>query len=149
MLTAALDTDGDSGNDVDQDNEAALEITRDSNGNATAVTKLDMSNTGWGYSGGSTASWSIDTNNNGLQAGGHTWYVIGVDNYKDGPASTTNPATKNGGNVKLTGDSFLNQFGSGQILDREFDPRFGCLADDGLGPGIALTPSASQGDRFA
>jgi hypothetical protein len=104
MLAAALDTDGDSGNDVDQDDEAALEITRDSNGNATSVTRLDMDDTGWDYSGGSNASWGILTNNNGLQAGGHTWYVIGVDNYNGGPASTTNPAAKNGGNVKLTGN---------------------------------------------
>jgi hypothetical protein len=104
MLAAALDTDGDSGNDVDQNDEAALEITRDSNGNATSVTRLDMDDTGWDYSGGSNAAWSIDTNNNGLQAGGHNWYIIGVDNYNDGPASTTNPAAKNGGNVKLTGN---------------------------------------------
>jgi hypothetical protein len=109
MLAAALDSDGNSGNDVDQNNEAALEITRDSNGNATGVTRLDMSDTGWSYSGGSNASWGILTNNNGLEAGGHTWYVVGVDNYKDGPPSPsnpspTNPATKNGGNVKLTGN---------------------------------------------
>jgi hypothetical protein len=113
MLTAALDTDGDSGNDVDQDDEAALEITRDSNGNATAVTSLDMDDTGWSYSGGSNASWGILTNNNGLEAGGHTWYVVGMDNYKDGPTSTTNPSTKNGGNVKLTG----NVGSSGSPLD--------------------------------
>jgi hypothetical protein len=109
MLAAALDSDGNNGNDVDQNNEAALEITRDSNGNATGVTKMNMSDTGWSYSGGSNASWGILTNNNGLQAGGHTWYVVGVDNYKDGPPSPSNPspsnpATKNGGNVKLTGN---------------------------------------------
>jgi hypothetical protein len=63
-----------------------------------------MADTGWSYSGGSNASWGILTNNNGLQAGGHNWYIIGVDNYNDGPASTTNPAAKNGGNVKLTGN---------------------------------------------
>jgi hypothetical protein len=80
---------------VQQGSEAALEITRDSSGNATAVTKVNMSDTGWSYSGGANASWGILTNNNGLEAGGHTWYVVGQDNH---------PTSKNGGNVKLTGN---------------------------------------------
>src|SRR5262249_35347734 len=62
-----------------------------------------MADTGWNYSGGSNASWGILTNNNGMQAGGHTYYVIGQDNYNNGP--TGSPAsTPNGGNVKITGN---------------------------------------------
>ena len=51
--------------------------------------------------------------------------------------------------VKLAGDSLLYELGSGQILDRELDTRFGCLTSDGLGPGVILTLGGPQGDRLA
>ena len=53
------------------------------------------------------------------------------------------------GNVELTGDRLLNELGSGQVLDREFDARLSRLANDRLGPGVILTLGRSQGDRLA
>src|SRR6185503_17328213 len=52
-------------------------------------------------------------------------------------------------NVKLTGHRLLNQVGSRQVLDDEFDPGLSRLANDRLGPGIILTLGRSQGDWLA
>ncbi|MFY9611827.1 MAG: hypothetical protein WAU45_24840 [Blastocatellia bacterium] len=103
-LAAQLDSDS-TAVKVQQNNDAAVEITRDpSTGVVTSVLKMAVADTGWSYSGGTNASWGILTNNNGLAAGGKTYYVVGQDNYNDGPTSATNPSTKNGGHVVLTGN---------------------------------------------
>jgi hypothetical protein len=101
MLSTALDSDPSKGNNVQQTAAWGVQVTRDSNGNATGVVKVTLSNIGWSYSGGANAAWSIDNNNNGLLAGGRSYYAIGVDNY-----NLANPAssTSNGGNIKLTGN---------------------------------------------
>jgi len=39
-----------------------------------------------------------------MLAGGKTYYVVGQDNYNNGPTSSTNPSTPNGGHVVLTGN---------------------------------------------
>jgi hypothetical protein len=104
VLAGQLDSDN-ATNKVQQSNEAAVEITRATPGGAvTGVAKMVVANTGWSYSGGANASWGILTNNNGMLAGGQTYYVVGQDNYNDGPTSTTNPSTPNGGHVVLTGN---------------------------------------------
>ena len=90
---------------VQQGSAAAVEITFDPTTRAvTGVTNMAVADTGWSYSGGTNASWGILTNNNGFAAGGKTYYVVGQDNYNDGPTSTTNPSTRNGGHVVLTGN---------------------------------------------
>jgi len=104
VLAAQLDADA-STVKVQQTNEAAVEISRATLGGAvTTVAKFaTVSDTGWSYSPGTNASWGILTNNNGLAAGGKTYYVVGVDNYNDGPTGA-NPSTPNGGRVVLTGN---------------------------------------------
>lgn len=90
---------------VQQSNEAAVEISRATPGGAvTSVLKKLVADVGWSYSGGTNASWGILTNNNGMLAGGKTYYVVGKDNYNNGPTSSTNPSTPNGGHVVLTGN---------------------------------------------
>src|SRR4030095_7372812 len=102
-LAAQLDTDN-SAVKVQQNGEAAVEVTRATlAGAVTNVAKMAMADTGWSYSGGTNASWGILTNNNGALAGNKTYYVIGVDNYNNGPTSSTNPSTPNGGHDVLTG----------------------------------------------
>ncbi|HSE37160.1 MAG TPA: hypothetical protein VLG74_07650 [Blastocatellia bacterium] len=82
---------------VQQGNEAAVEITRATPGGAvTNVEKKLPVNVGWSYSGGTNASWGILTNNNGMEAGGKTYYVVGQDKYNTG--------APNGGHVVLTGN---------------------------------------------
>lgn len=110
MLAAQLDSDAGAVK-VQQSTPVAVAITRSTLGGAvTDVTKFsNLDDTGWSYSGGSNASWGILTNNNGMLAGGpgnvgETYYVVGQDNYNDGPTSSTNPSTPNGGHVVLTGN---------------------------------------------
>jgi hypothetical protein len=109
VLAAQLDSDNATVK-VQQSNETAVEFTRATPGGAvTGVAKMVTADTGWSYSGGANASWGILVNNNGMLAGGHTYYVVGQDNYNDGPVSPTNPsppipATPNGGHVVLTGN---------------------------------------------
>lgn len=104
-LAGQLDSDNTSPK-VQQNNQAAVQITRaQPAGAVTSVAKMVVADTGWSYSGGgSNASWGILTNNNGLLAGGKTYYVVGEDHYNNGPTSSTNPSTPNGGHVVLTGN---------------------------------------------
>jgi hypothetical protein len=104
-LAAQLDSDN-SAVKVQQSNEVAVEITRATlAGAVTNVANMAVANTGWSYSGGGgNASWGILTNNNGMLAGGKTYYVVGEDHYNNGPTSPTNPSTPNGGHVVLTGN---------------------------------------------
>ena len=53
------------------------------------------------------------------------------------------------GNVELTGDSLLNELGSGQVLDRELNARLSRLADDRLRPRVILTLRRSESNRLA
>src|SRR4030095_2907140 len=53
------------------------------------------------------------------------------------------------GNVELTGNSLLNELGSGQVLDRELNARLSRLADDRLRPWVILTLRRSESDRLA
>jgi hypothetical protein len=103
VLAGQLDSDP-AAVKVQQSNETAVEFTRATPGGAvTAVTKMAIANTGWSYSGGANASWGILVNNNGMLAGGKTYYVVGEDHYNDGPTGP-NPSTPNGGHVVLTGN---------------------------------------------
>jgi hypothetical protein len=103
VLAGQLDSDP-AATKVQQSNEAAVQFTRATPGGAvTSVAKMVMVDTGWSYSGGANASWGILVNNNGMLAGGHTYYVVGQDNYNDGPTGA-NPSTPNGGHVVLTGN---------------------------------------------
>jgi hypothetical protein len=82
---------------VQQGNEAVVEITRATPAGAvTNVQKRVAADVGWSYTGGTNASWGILTSNNGLVAGGKTYYVVGKDNYASG--------APNGGHVVLTGN---------------------------------------------
>src|SRR2546427_8914119 len=47
-----------------------------------------------------------------------------------GDQRLANTASAVHGNVELTGDSLLNELGSGQVLDRELNARLSRLADD-------------------
>ncbi|MEK6285172.1 MAG: hypothetical protein AABO57_05475 [Acidobacteriota bacterium] len=103
VLASQLDSDA-AATKVQQSNDAAVEFTRATPGGAvTAVAKMVTADTGWSYSGGTNASWGILVNNNGMLAGGKTYYVVGQDNYNDGPTGA-NPSTPNGGRVVLTGN---------------------------------------------
>ena len=98
-LAAALDTDSNSSNNVQQGNATAVTITRASDGSGTASRVNVLSSTGWSYNNASNP-WNIADNS----AGGHTVYVVGRDNYNNGPLAGSGPSTPNGGNVKLTGN---------------------------------------------
>jgi hypothetical protein len=100
-LVAAIDDDPASPH-VQQGSAVAIAIKYNATTQRREAEKIaDLSSTGWVYSGGTNANWSIPPNESGLQAGGHTFYVVGMDNYKPSSPSTS---TKNGGNVKLTGN---------------------------------------------
>lgn len=93
-LAAALDSDNSNGK-VDQTSPAAVAITRDPNTGVGTPTKITVASTGWGYTGGANANWGLtDT-----KASGHTYYVVGADNYNVNSPSLSTP---NGGNVKIT-----------------------------------------------
>lgn len=90
--------------------EAAVTVTRNgtpaSGSNNQAVgsaASVTVSSTGWEYK---SSNWDIPAGTKSTDApNGHTFYVIGVDNY-----STSNPAGShpNGGNVKFTGNMGSN-----------------------------------------
>ncbi len=94
-LATALDTGTNQGNNVQQSVPVAIQINRAADGSGLATRITNLSDSGWGYTGGSNANWGISS----TVASGHTYYVVGLDNY-----NLTNPAfsTKNGGNVKIT-----------------------------------------------
>jgi hypothetical protein len=101
-LVAAVDSDTDRGNKVNQTGPAAVLVRRNtSTGVLEEVSKMGVSDTGWSYSGSTNATWGIDTNANGLKASGCTFYVVGVDNYN---SSNPGGSPMNGGNVSLTGN---------------------------------------------
>ncbi|HJQ71570.1 MAG TPA: PilX N-terminal domain-containing pilus assembly protein [Blastocatellia bacterium] len=90
-LANAVDTPTNNGNNIQQTAAVAISINRaNPNAQGTPVKIANVSNTGWSYGGG---KWGILTNNN--TANGHTYYVIGRNNY---------PAAPNGGSVELNGN---------------------------------------------
>ena len=90
-LAAALDTSANNGNNIQQASAMAISVAR-ANPNAQGVpTRIaNVATTGWSNSGG---QWGILTNNNA--ANGHSFYVVGRNNY---------PGSSNGGSVELNGN---------------------------------------------
>jgi hypothetical protein len=96
LLAAALDSDNNSGNSVQQSSAVAVTIARLSDGTGVPAKVANMSTIGWSY-GNASNPWNIANNS----ANGHTVYVVGADNYNLANPSSSTP---NGGNVKLTGN---------------------------------------------
>ncbi|MFP5264288.1 MAG: PilX N-terminal domain-containing pilus assembly protein [Blastocatellia bacterium] len=94
-FTAAVDSN--SSGVVDQTNPEAVSISRGSTSITFSHSTSNLSSYGWSYSSG---DWNIPSNSTG--ASGHTFYVVGVDNYN---FSTPSASPKNGGNVKITGNA--------------------------------------------
>lgn len=96
LLAAALDSDTDNGNNVQQASAVGVTITRLADGTGVPVRVNNLSNVGWSYNNAANP-WNIANNS----ANGHTVYVVGADNY-----NLANPgsSTPNGGNVKITGN---------------------------------------------
>jgi hypothetical protein len=82
---------------ITQPNPVAISVTRAVSGDYNSAgipTKLaDASVVGWAYS---SSTWGILTNAAGANAGGHTVYAIGTNNYSNG--------APNGGNILLNGN---------------------------------------------
>jgi type IV pilus assembly PilX-like protein len=99
-FTAAIDSNT-SGN-VDQTSAEAVGINRSTNPISFTRVTTDLSTYGWNYSGG---DWNIPSNSTG--ASGHTFYVVGMDNY-DTSASVQSDGVhvpQNGGNVSIQGNA--------------------------------------------
>ncbi|HYL97454.1 MAG TPA: hypothetical protein VEZ90_00755, partial [Blastocatellia bacterium] len=78
--------------------ETAVEISRNLTlGTATLSPISNVSSVGWSYTGGNNANWSIAS----TAANGHTFYVVGQDNYN---LSNPSASTPNGGNVQISGN---------------------------------------------
>ncbi|HEU4391541.1 MAG TPA: hypothetical protein VFV34_27370, partial [Blastocatellia bacterium] len=102
-LAAALDTDPGT-TKVDQGSEAAIVITRASDGTGTASATTATA-AGWKRSGGANGEWNLD----GSAAANKTFYVVGMDNYNlpsggTVPANWTPSGDNNGGNVHISGN---------------------------------------------
>ncbi|HLG13212.1 MAG TPA: hypothetical protein VJH03_01645 [Blastocatellia bacterium] len=100
-LARALDSDGDLNNGVQQVSEAAASISRNAGTGAGTGNGMTVASTGWAYVGGNDSRWHVPPDSSGT-ANGHTWYVIGLDNYNLGNPSASTP---NGGNVKIDNSS--------------------------------------------
>ena len=94
-FTAAIDSNA-SGT-VDQTGAEAVGINRSTNPISFTRVTTNLSTYGWNYSGG---NWNIPSNSTG--ASGHTFYVVGRDNY-----NLANPGAspQNGGNVDIQGNA--------------------------------------------
>jgi hypothetical protein len=94
-FTAAIDSN--TSGAVDQTGAEAVGIDRSTNPITFTRVTTNLSTYGWNYSGN---NWNIPSNSTG--ASGHTFYVVGLDNY-----NLASPATspKNGGNVDVQGNS--------------------------------------------
>jgi hypothetical protein len=89
--------DEDTTGTVTQTGAEAVGINRSTNPISFTRVTTNLSTYGWNYSGG---NWNIPSNSTG--ASGHTFYVVGVDNY-----NLASPGTSlaNGGNVDVQGNS--------------------------------------------
>ena len=94
-FASAIDSNA-SGN-VDQTGAEAVGIDRSTNPISFTRVTTNLSTYGWNYSGG---NWNIPSNSTG--ANGHTFYVVGLDNY-----NLANPGAspQNGGNVDVQGNA--------------------------------------------
>ena len=94
-FATAIDSNA-SGN-VDQTSAEAVGINRSTNPISFTRVTTNLSTYGWNYSGG---NWNIPSNSSG--ANGHTFYVVGMDNY-----NLANPGAspQNGGNVDVQGNA--------------------------------------------
>jgi Tfp pilus assembly protein PilX len=82
---------------VDQTGAEAVGIDRTTNPITFTRVTTNLSTYGWNYSGG---NWNIPSNSTG--ASGHTFYVVGVDNYN---LASPGASPQNGGNVDVQGNS--------------------------------------------
>ena len=96
-LLAAQLNDTPAAPNVSQTNPVAITVVRSVSGDFNSAgipTKLaDTDTVGWSYS---SNTWGILTNASGANAGGHTVYAIGTNNYATGAS--------NGGNILLNGN---------------------------------------------
>jgi len=87
--------DSNTSGNVDQSGAEAVGINRSTNPISFTRVTTNLSSYGWNYSGG---NWNIPSNATG--ASGHTFYVVGMDNYN---LTTPGASPKNGGNVDIQG----------------------------------------------
>ncbi len=82
---------------VDQSGAEAVGINRATNPISFTRVTTNLSTYGWNYSGG---NWNIPSNSTG--ASGHTFYVVGMDNYN---LASPGASPQNGGNVDVQGNA--------------------------------------------
>ncbi|HSB07948.1 MAG TPA: hypothetical protein VLM38_00440 [Blastocatellia bacterium] len=82
---------------VDQTGAEAVGINRSTDPITFTRVTTNLSTYGWNYSGG---NWNIPSNSTG--ANGHTFYVVGKDNYN---LSSPGASPQNGGNVDIQGNA--------------------------------------------
>jgi len=91
---------------VNQSNPEAIKITRTTNPDTISFTHEtgNLGTYGWSYSNGSN-QWDIPSNSAG--ADGHTFYVVGVDNYNTATSVVNGSVAvpQNGGNVSIHGNA--------------------------------------------
>ncbi len=101
-FASAIDSNA-SGN-VDQTNAEAIKITRTTNPATISFTHEtgNLGTYGWNYS---SNKWDIPSNSAG--ADGHTFYIVGVDNYNTsaGVVNGSVAVPQNGGNVSIHGNA--------------------------------------------
>src|SRR5262249_36563822 len=94
LVTSLEQNSGNTGNRLQQSNEAAVLITRSTPSSQGTAATATVSNTGWSYTNGGGGSWGIqpsggaivNVNANDGTATGNVYYVIGVDNNSSGNA---------------------------------------------------------------
>jgi len=89
--------DSNTSGNIDQSGAEAVGINRNTNPISFSRVTTDLSTYGWNYSG---HDWSIPSNSTG--ASGHTFYVVGLDNYN---LADPGNSPKNGGNVDIQGNA--------------------------------------------
>lgn len=94
-FSTAIDSNT-SGN-IDQSGAEAVGVNRSTNPISFTRVTSNLSTYGWNYSGN---NWDIPSNSTG--ASGHTFYVVGVDNYN---LADPGNSPKNGGNVDIQGNA--------------------------------------------
>ena len=98
--------DSNASGDVTQSSAEAIKITRTTNPDTISFTHetSNLGTYGWNYSNGSK-QWDIPSNSTG--ADGHTFYVVGVDNYNTGTSVVNGSVAvaQNGGNVSIHGNA--------------------------------------------
>ncbi|HKA16821.1 MAG TPA: PilX N-terminal domain-containing pilus assembly protein [Blastocatellia bacterium] len=93
----ATSIDSNTSGNVDQSGAEAVGINRATNPITFTRVTTSLSTYGWNYSGN---NWNIPSNSTG--ASGHTFYVVGLDNYN---LADPGNSPKNGGNVDIQGNA--------------------------------------------